>query len=71
YNNIIDEYKKILKDSKIFYPIRLEKLIILSSNNNKLRKALLLRNEALEIALNSKAKILELEKILKDNEELK
>ncbi|MER5175050.1 MAG: DEAD/DEAH box helicase [Candidatus Nitrosocosmicus sp.] len=71
YNNKIDEYKKILKDSRIFYPIRLEKLIILSSNNNKLRKALLLRNEALEIALNSKAKILELEKILKDNEKLK
>ncbi len=67
YNNIIEEYKKILKDSKIFYPIRLEKLIILSSNNNKLRKALLLRNEALEIALNSKAKILELEKILKED----
>jgi superfamily II DNA or RNA helicase len=66
YNNKISEYKKILKEFKIFYPIRLEKLIILSANNNKLRKALLLRNEALEIALNSKAKILELEKILKE-----
>lgn len=68
YNNKISEYKKILKDSKIFYPIRLEKLIILSSNNNKLRKALLLRNEASEIALNSNAKILELEKILKEKD---
>lgn len=67
YKNKIKEYKKILKDARIFYPIRLEKLIILSSNNNDLRKALLLRNEALEISLNSKAKILELEKILREN----
>ncbi|HYP42537.1 MAG TPA: DEAD/DEAH box helicase family protein [Candidatus Nitrosocosmicus sp.] len=67
YKNKINEYKKILKDARIFYPIRLEKLIILSSNNNDLRKALLLRNEALEISLNSKAKILELEKILREN----
>ncbi|HLL60818.1 MAG TPA: DEAD/DEAH box helicase [Candidatus Nitrosocosmicus sp.] len=66
YKNKINEYKKILKDARIFYPIRLEKLIILSSNNNDLRKALLLRNEALEISLNSKAKILELEKILRE-----
>src|SRR5919112_477938 len=64
YKSKINEYKKTLKDAGIFYPIRLEKLIILSSNNNELRKALLLRNEALEIALNSKAKVLELEKIL-------
>ena len=68
YNNKIEEYRKILKDCNIFYPIKLEKLIILSSNNSKLRKALLLRNEALEIALNSKAKILELEKILKEKD---
>ncbi|HZH38514.1 MAG TPA: DEAD/DEAH box helicase family protein [Bacillales bacterium] len=67
YKNKIKEYNKILKDARIFYPIRLEKLIILSSNNNDLRKALLLRNEALEISLNSKAKILELEKILREN----
>jgi len=68
YDNKIKEYKEILKDSKIFYPIRFEKLIILSANNNKLRKALLLRNEASEIALNSKAKIVELEKILKEKD---
>ncbi|MBA3750141.1 MAG: hypothetical protein H0X03_04470 [Nitrosopumilus sp.] len=67
YNSKMKEYKKLLRDSGIFYPLRLEKLIILSSNNNKLRKALLLRKEALEIALNSNAKILELEKILKEN----
>lgn len=66
YNNKINQYKKLLKSSNIFYPIRLEKLIILSANNTTLRNALLLRNEALEIAFNSKAKILELEKILKD-----
>lgn len=67
YNKAISEYKQLLKESKIFYPIRLEKLIILSANNINLRKALLLRNEALDIALNSYAKIIELEKILKQH----
>lgn len=67
YNKKIHEYKKLLKECNIFYPIKLEKLIILSGNNVKIRKALLLRNESLEIALNSHAKILELEKLLKEN----
>jgi superfamily II DNA or RNA helicase len=66
YNKRMQEYRKILKDSRIFYPIRLEKLVMLSANSTKLRKALLLRNEATELALNSKAKIAELEKILRD-----
>jgi len=66
YNNKINQYRKLLKSSNIFYPIKLEKLVILSANNTALRNALLLRNEALDIALNSKAKILELEKILKE-----
>jgi superfamily II DNA or RNA helicase len=66
YNNKISQYRKILKECKIFYPIKLERLIILSANNNELRKALLLRKEAQETALNSKAKIIELEKILKE-----
>lgn len=66
YNNKILEYKKLLKSCGLPYPIKLEKLVILSANSPKLRKALLLRKEALEIALNSKAKILELEKILKE-----
>src|SRR5690606_4813320 len=64
YNRTLYEYKQLLKESKIYYPIRLEKLIILSATNVNLRKALLLRNEALDIALNSQAKIIELEKIL-------
>lgn len=67
YNKKINEYKKLLKECNIFYPIKLEKLIILSGNNVKIRKALLLRNESVEIALNSHAKILELEKLLKEN----
>jgi superfamily II DNA or RNA helicase len=67
YKTKINEYKRILRHAGIFYPIRLEKLVILSSNNDQLRKALLLRNEALEIALNSMAKILELEKVLREN----
>jgi len=68
YNNKSSEYKKILKDCKIFYPLKLKKLIILSTNNSKLRKALLLRNEMIEIAFNSKAKLLELEKIIKEKD---
>lgn len=68
YNNKSSEYKKIIKDCKIFYPLKLKKLIILSTNNSKLRKALLLRNEMIEIAFNSKAKILELEKIIKEKD---
>lgn len=65
YNKKMFEYNKLLKESRIFYPISLEKLVILSGNNPNLRKALLLRNEAIEIALNSKAKIIELSKLLK------
>lgn len=67
YNRTLYEYKQLLKESKIYYPIRLEKLIILSATNVNLRKALLLRNEALDIALNSQAKIIELEKILENH----
>ncbi|MDQ4073869.1 MAG: DEAD/DEAH box helicase, partial [Thermoproteota archaeon] len=66
YNKIMQEYKNLLKESRIFFPIRLEKLVLLSANSTKLRKALLLRNEATELALNSKAKITELERILRD-----
>lgn len=65
YKRRIFQYNQLLKESKIFYPIRLERLIILSGSNSNLRKALLLRNEAVDIALNSYAKIVELEKILK------
>ncbi len=67
YNRKIHEYKQLLKESKIYYPIRLERLIILSASNTNLRKALLLRNEALDIALNSQAKVIELERILQDH----
>ena len=56
YNNKSSEYKKIIKDCKIFYPLKLKKLIILSTNNSKLRKALLLRNEMIEITLIVKQK---------------
>ena len=30
YNNKINQYRKLLKSSNIFYPIKLEKLVILS-----------------------------------------
>ena len=45
HNNKINQYKKLLKSSNIFYPIKLEKLIMLSANDTTLRNALLLRNE--------------------------
>lgn len=67
YNKLMIEYKQLLRNSKIFHPIKLEKLILLSGKNISLRKALLLRNEALDIALNSQAKITELESIIKQH----
>lgn len=68
YNRTLYEYKQLLRESKIYYPLKLEKLIIMSASNVNLRKALLLRNEALDIALNSQAKIKELEKILETHQ---
>ncbi|HEU5120288.1 MAG TPA: DEAD/DEAH box helicase family protein [Candidatus Nitrosocosmicus sp.] len=68
YNRTLYEYRQLLRESKIYYPLKLERLIILSATNSNLRKALLLRNEALDIALNSQAKIIELEKILESHQ---
>jgi superfamily II DNA or RNA helicase len=48
-------------------PIGLQKLIMISGKNKDAREALLARNKALDIALNSRSKIEELAKILHDN----
>ena len=49
----------------------LKKLILMSGKNKYAREALLARNNALDIALNSKSKIEELTKILAENQRLK
>jgi superfamily II DNA or RNA helicase len=49
------------------YAISLEKLIIMSGRNRTAREALLARNKAMNIALNSRAKIEEMREILAEN----
>ncbi|AIF85375.1 DNA repair helicase RAD25 [Candidatus Nitrososphaera evergladensis SR1] len=49
------------------YTISLEKLIMMSGRNPLAREALLARNKAINIALNSKAKLEELKEILAEN----
>jgi superfamily II DNA or RNA helicase len=53
------------------YVISLEKLIIISGRNPIAREALLARNKAMNIALNSKAKLEELKEILAGNRGVK
>lgn len=53
------------------YVISLEKLIMMSGRNPLAREALLARNKATNIALNSKAKLEELKEILAENEGVK
>ncbi|HKU49921.1 MAG TPA: helicase-related protein, partial [Nitrososphaera sp.] len=50
-----------------YYNISLEKIIMMSGKNPVAREALLARNRATNIALNSKAKIEELKEILAEN----
>lgn len=53
------------------YVISLEKLIMMSGRNPLAREALLARNKAINIALNSKAKLEELKEILAENKGVK
>ncbi|MEO9363295.1 MAG: DEAD/DEAH box helicase family protein [Nitrososphaera sp.] len=53
------------------YTISLEKLIMMSGRNPLAREALLARNRATNIALNSKAKLEELKEILAENKDAK
>lgn len=53
------------------YAITLEKLIIMSGRNRIAREALLARNKAMNVALNSRAKIEELKEILAENKGVK
>ncbi|MGD1838660.1 MAG: DEAD/DEAH box helicase family protein [Nitrososphaeraceae archaeon] len=66
YNSL---YRSLLKELGINLGgiLGFKKLVFLSGKNKKARDALLARNHALNIALNSKAKINELRKILSNN----
>lgn len=59
---------KIGKTMGGYYNLSLEKLIMISGKNPTARQALLARNKATNIALNSKAKIEELKEILAENQ---
>jgi superfamily II DNA or RNA helicase len=70
----IEEYRKNFQNYQLSlrrlgfrYHIPLEKLIMMSGRNKLAREALLARNKAMNIALNSKAKLEELKEILAEN----
>lgn len=73
YNQNYELYQTLLK--KIGIKLRgqmgLQKLIMISGKNKDAREALLARNKALDIALNSQSKVEELRKILNENHGLK
>lgn len=67
YNDNMSNYQSILKRLGFHYPVPFEKLIMMSGRNKLAREALLSRNKAMNIALNSKSKIEELREILVGN----
>ena len=72
YQKNYDQYLSYLKELGFRYnQIELQKLIMISGKNQNARNALLARNKALDIALNSESKIEELRKILRENSDKK
>jgi superfamily II DNA or RNA helicase len=72
YQKNYNQYLSYLHELGIRYSqIGLQKLIMISGKNPYARNALLARNKALDIALNSQSKIEELRKILSENPERK
>ena len=72
YHKNYDQYLSYLQELGIRYgQIGLQKLIMISGKNQYARNALLARNKALDIALNSESKIEELRKILIENPQMK
>lgn len=68
YQKNYDQYLSYLHKMGLRYDqIALQKLIMISGKNQYARNALLARNKALDIALNSQSKIIELRKILSEN----
>ena len=72
YQKNYDQYLSYLHKLGIKYDqIGFQKLIMISGKNQYARNALLARNKALDIALNSQSKIVELRKILSENPDRK
>ncbi|HJU59025.1 MAG TPA: DEAD/DEAH box helicase family protein [Nitrososphaeraceae archaeon] len=72
YQKNYDQYLSYLHKLGLRYDqIALQKLIMISGKNQYARNALLARNKALDIALNSQSKIIELRKILSENPDRK
>ncbi|MGZ8886702.1 MAG: DEAD/DEAH box helicase [Nitrososphaeraceae archaeon] len=72
YHKNYDQYLSYLRELGIRYgQIGFQKLIMISGKNQYARNALLARNKALDIALNSQSKIEELRKILIENPNIK
>ncbi|HEX6646926.1 MAG TPA: DEAD/DEAH box helicase family protein [Nitrososphaeraceae archaeon] len=72
YHKNYDQYLSYLQQLGIRYgQIGFQKLIMISGKNQYARNALLARNKALDIALNSESKIEELRKILIENRHMK
>lgn len=68
YHECLNRLGGVVGDSAVArYMISLEKLIMMSGRNPLAREALLARNRATNIALNSKAKLEELKEILAEN----
>jgi len=72
YHKNYDQYLSYLRELGIRYGQNgFQKLIMISGKNQYARNALLARNKALDIALNSQSKIEELRKILSENPNIK
>ena len=73
YNNYYSQFTKSLTKLGFNIPSmhNLKRLIMMSNRNKIAREGLLARNKANEIALNSKSKVEELEKILQENRNAK
>ena len=68
YRECLNKIGKTTRTGGYSYNISLDKLIMMSGKNPIAREALLARNRATNIALNSKAKIEELKEILAENQ---
>jgi len=73
YRKNFDLYQVALKNlgMRMNYAGAFRRLIMMSGKNSTARQAILARNRAMDIALNSRSKIEELKKILSENKRLK
>jgi superfamily II DNA or RNA helicase len=71
YKNNYEMYQSCLRSLGFRYPIPFEKLVMISGRNKVAREALLARNRAMDIALNSRSKMEELREILAEKKGIK